>query len=163
MKKNGGITLVALTITIIVLIILSGITIKFGTDAIKSAKLESLKTNMLLLQGKLKMVAEEIKFKNPDKSDDELEQLDVEGVNKIQEGTNIAQKAKSAGIDDISKWYYFTKNQLEELGLKDIQEEEGDFIVKFDIKNATVNDIELVYTPGWNGSYTLKAINELEV
>ena len=62
-KENKGITLVALTITIIVLLIIAGIAIYSGNDIIKNAKLESLKTNMLLIQAKAKDYCEEASFK----------------------------------------------------------------------------------------------------
>ena len=42
-KKEEGVTLVALSITIIVIIILAGIAINGSTNMIKKAKLESLK------------------------------------------------------------------------------------------------------------------------
>ena len=46
-NKNRGITLASLVITIIVLLIIAGISVYSGTDIIKRAKLEELKTNML--------------------------------------------------------------------------------------------------------------------
>ena len=49
-KNNKGITLIALTITIIILLILASITIYSGKESIKKAQLESLKTNMLLIK-----------------------------------------------------------------------------------------------------------------
>ena len=53
-KNNKGITLIALTITIIILLILASITIYSGKESIKKAQLESLKTNMLLIKAKAK-------------------------------------------------------------------------------------------------------------
>ena len=50
--KNKGITLVALTITIIILLIIAGISISVGKSMIKKANLEELKTNMLLIKTK---------------------------------------------------------------------------------------------------------------
>lgn len=150
--NERGITLVALTITIVVLIILAGITIKFGSDTISKAELENIKTNMLLLQGKLKTYAEQAKFEK---------KTEVGIGNSIAPGSNIASKASNAGITDITGWYYFTNDQMDQMGLKGIQKEEGDFIVKFDIENATVKEEEVVYTPGYKGNYTLKGISEI--
>ena len=45
LKKNKGVTLVALAITIVVLLIIAGISIYAGKDTIKRANLESLRTN----------------------------------------------------------------------------------------------------------------------
>ena len=45
MKENKGITMVVLVITIVVLLILAGISIGKGSNIIKSSQLENLKTN----------------------------------------------------------------------------------------------------------------------
>ena len=63
MKKQKGITLIALTITIIVMIIIASITIYAGIDLIQQAKLQDLVTNMLLIQAKAKEYVEEVSFK----------------------------------------------------------------------------------------------------
>ena len=62
-KKESGITLIALTITVIVLLIIASISISAGGNIIKTAKLENLKTNMLLIQAKTKEYVEEVSFK----------------------------------------------------------------------------------------------------
>ncbi|MBR3133475.1 MAG: hypothetical protein IKG42_05385 [Clostridia bacterium] len=51
-KKENGVTLVALVITIIVMIILASITIAASTNLTKKNKLKNLQTNMLLIQAK---------------------------------------------------------------------------------------------------------------
>ncbi|MBR3152301.1 MAG: hypothetical protein IKF52_01595 [Clostridia bacterium] len=56
LKKENGVTLVALVITIIVMLILASITIVASTNLTKKSKLKNLQTNMLLIQAK----AEEI-------------------------------------------------------------------------------------------------------
>ena len=64
MKKNEkGITLVTLTITIIVLLIIAGISITAGKESIKNAKLQNLRTNRLLIKAKAKEYVEESSFK----------------------------------------------------------------------------------------------------
>ena len=62
-NKNRGITLASLVITIIVLLIIAGISVYSGTDIIKRAKLEELKTNMLLIETKAKECVENANFK----------------------------------------------------------------------------------------------------
>ena len=57
-SSNKGITIVALIITIIVMLILAAITIEFGTGAIDRAKIEDLKTTMLLIKGRAQIVAD---------------------------------------------------------------------------------------------------------
>ena len=53
-ERNKGVTLATLVITIVVLLILSGITINYGVSNIKRAKIQNIKTNMLLIEAKTK-------------------------------------------------------------------------------------------------------------
>lgn len=62
-KNSKGITLIILVISIIVLLILAGVTITAGTESIKKAKLETLRTNMLLIKAKGKEYCEEANFR----------------------------------------------------------------------------------------------------
>ena len=62
MKKNKGITMVALVITIALLLILAGISIGTGGNIIKRTELENLKTGMLLIEVKGKEYVENANF-----------------------------------------------------------------------------------------------------
>lgn len=59
---NKGITIVALIITIIVIMILATVTVEIGTGEIKRAKIEDLKTTMLLIKGRAQIVADKESF-----------------------------------------------------------------------------------------------------
>ena len=63
MDNKKGITLIALIITIIVLIILAGITVAEGTLLIRKAKIESIMTNMITIKSKAKVLVEEANSK----------------------------------------------------------------------------------------------------
>ena len=60
LNNKSGITLIALVITVIVVLILAGISLKEGTGLIKKAKIESLMTNMITIKANAKGYAEEI-------------------------------------------------------------------------------------------------------
>ena len=62
MKKNKGITMIVLVITIALLLILAGISIQGGSSIIKRADLENLKTDMLLIKVKGKEYVENANF-----------------------------------------------------------------------------------------------------
>ena len=158
-KNNKGITLIALTITIIILLILASITIYSGKESIKKAQLESLKTNMLLIKAKAKEYVEQASFKN--------------GVNKseISEEAKNELKGKEANASDYSKQnitinggeilYKLTSDNLKEMGLKDVKlgcNEE--YLVKYNIKDVTV---EVYNTSGYeNNGTTVYSLSELE-
>ena len=64
MRENiKGVTLIALVIAIMLLILLAGVSLYNGNETIQKAKLEGLKTNMLLIQAKAREYVEEVNFK----------------------------------------------------------------------------------------------------
>lgn len=84
MKNNvKGITLIALTITIVLLLILAGISLYSGKETIEKAKLQELKTNMLLIQAKAKEYVEEVNFRMGIGSDEEKKVKQEEARNEI--------------------------------------------------------------------------------
>ena len=158
-KNNKGITLIALTITIIILLILASITIYSGKESIKKAQLESLKTNMLLIKAKAKEYVEQASFKN--------------GVNKseISEEAKNELKGKEANASDYSKQnitinggeilYKLTSDNQKEMGLKDVKlGSNEEYLVKYNIKDVTV---EVYNTSGYeNNGTTVYSLSELE-
>ena len=158
-KNNKGITLIALTITIIILLILASKTIYSGKESIKKAQLESLKTNMLLIKAKAKEYVEQASFKN--------------GVNKseISEEAKNELKGKEANASDYSKQnitinggeilYKLTSDNLKEMGLKDVKlGSNEEYLVKYNIKDVTV---EVYNTSGYeNNGTTVYSLSELE-
>lgn len=62
-KNNNGITMIALVVTIIVLMILAGVSIMYGTDAVSKVKQEGIITNMIAIKSKAKVLAEEVNAK----------------------------------------------------------------------------------------------------
>ncbi len=158
-KNNKGITLIALTITIIILLILASITIYSGKESIKKAQLESLKTNMLLIKAKAKEYVEQASFKN--------------GVNKseISEEAKNELKGEEANASDYSKQnitinggeilYKLTSDNLKEMGLKDVKlGSNEEYLVKYNIKDVTV---EVYNTSGYeNNGTTVYSLSELE-
>ena len=158
-KNNKGITLIALTITIIILLILASITIYSGKESIKKAQLESLKTNMLLIKAKAKEYVEQASFKN------------VVNKSEISEEAKNELKGKEANASDYSKQnitinggeilYKLTSDNLKEMGLKDVKlGSNEEYLVKYNIKDVTV---EVYNTSGYeNNGTTVYSLSELE-
>ena len=69
MREQKGITLIAITLTVIVMLIIASITVYYGTDLIQEVKLQDLKTNMLLIQAKTKEGVEEVNFQSKNIND----------------------------------------------------------------------------------------------
>ena len=175
MKKNRGITMVALVITIVVLLIIAGISIGAGNNAIKNSKLENLKTNMLLIEVKAKEQIENAKFRlgtsfektnrvNTAKSEFTGEEI-VDG-NIFNNNTKITtEKIKEDNTNNVYYYKLSTQN-LMDMGLKNVKSDEKDgyYIVKYDLKNST---IEIYNTEGFddegNVVYSLTDIKQVRL
>ena len=174
-NKNSqkGITLIVLTITIIILIILAGITIYTGRDSIQKANLEELKTNMLLVQTKAKEYVENASFKlgvNPNA--DTMYEDAKENLNGEDKGTvvttddEIVNDLLNMGIQqediDKGKVYKLTTENLEKMGINDVKsnDEEGWYIIVYNIEETTA---EIYHTIGYNGKYSLTDIEQIQL
>lgn len=173
-KKEKGVTLMALTITIIVLLILAGITINAGSDSIKRANLEGLKTNMLLIQTKAKEYIEDASFElgiNPDGRTYEAAKAYLSGEDK---GTNMKDvtdqnqinAVKNAGVSDgdidAGKVYIVSTKNIENMGIRDVKSnnEDGWYVIVYDLENTTA---EIYHTQGYNGKNSLTDIENIEL
>lgn len=182
MKKNDsiesnqkGITMIALTITIILLFILSGIAIYSGKDTIRRANLEELKTNMLLIQTKAREFVENASFDlgiDPQNATEEMRanaQNELNGEDKgtlVEEGDPIESELLSIGISqndiDNGNVYKLTTQNLENMGVKDVESNDTDgwYVIVYDITNTTA---EIYNTIGYEGKYSLTDLERLEL
>ena len=174
MNKNNekGITLIALIITIIILLILAGITIYTGKDSIEKANLEGLKTNMLLIETKAREFVENANFKlgvNPDTNTIyEKAKENLEGEEKgtiVTKEDEIVKDLLNIGItqEDIDKGkvYKLTTENLEKMGISDVisNNEDGWYIILYNIEETTA---EIYNTVGYQGKYCLTDIEQIE-
>ena len=168
--KNKGITLVALTITIIILLIIAGISISAGGNMIKKANLEALKTNMLLIKTKGKEYVENANFKLGPKFDTaEDKQTRIDNAKTELKGTiatsdEVAQIKNKIGENKVDTDYTFyselTMSNLEEMGIKGVQlEDDETYIIRYEIDSM---EVEVYNTLGYNGKYSLTDIDKIE-
>ena len=175
MKNNEkGITLVVLTITIIVLIILAGITVYNGKDSIRRANLEGLKTNMLLIETKAREFVENASFDlgiDPAKATDDMKakaQSELSGEDKgtlVTASDSLASELENIGIsqEDINNGnvYKLTTENLKKMGINDVEsnDEEGWYVIVYNINDTTA---EIYNTMGFQGKYSLTDIDAIE-
>lgn len=167
MKKQNGITLVSLTVTIIVMMIIASITVYSGANLIKRAKLQDLVTSMLLIQAKAKEYVEEVNFQtaNLDFSKEEdlakINQIKSENLKGVLlQGSEAESAARATGkiTENIDEYYYLNEETLEEMGIKDLGRGYGFFIVRYDIENTKA---EVINTNGYEGKHSLDELKEL--
>lgn len=162
--NKRGITLISLVVTIVLLLILAGIGLTGGKGILEKAKLEELKTNMLLIQAKAKEYVEEATFKMgiaPDENKKQEVREQVYGVAEEQ-GAKL-RKANSSEIpsdfkieeNKIETCYWLTKEAKEKWGLDKLEEEEK-YLICFDEEKVTA---EIYYQEGYDGKYSLSDID----
>ena len=171
LKQNKGITLVALTVMIIVISILAGISITQGTGLIEKTKLENYKTNMITIKAKSKVYAEEISAEIWDVSDKESKRaelyLEKYKMEKMSDDADIVSKVnENINSGNGCECYKMTKEALKQMGLEDISNDanDGDYVVIYN--KDSYKNIEVMYVLGirYKGSiyYTLSSLQELE-
>lgn len=101
-------------------------------------QLETIKTNMLLIEGKTKVIAEKVRIKEKDSTyvGTKIEkETEDDKIKELQEKNVIDLNAKDV------KYYILNQSNLEELGLSNIHLEEGFYIVEY-------SSNEIIYSEG---------------
>lgn len=169
LKNQKGITIVALVVTVVVILIIAGITVKYGTDAIKTAKVESLMTNMITIKAKGKGYVEEINAQIWDLPDGEKNQKRNELFEqKFKMTEKTSELVDSINTDFINTnecvAYSITKETLELMGLDELANntEDNEYAIVFDLSDFTKFDV--LYKDGieYNGDeyYNLSSLQE---
>ena len=150
MKKKEGITLIALIVTIIVMIILASIIVYSGGQIVKEAKLQTITSEMLMIQAKAETIKDKVEFTN---NENQLYGTLVE---------NPTEQEISAGIV-ANEWYKWDTDTFEQTGLSGIEDAKV-YYVNYHADEK--DNIEVIYGAGYkhiDGKiyYTLSEIKEL--
>ena len=152
MKKDNGITLIALIVTIIIMIILATIVVDFSTKAIDKAKLEDIKTNMLLIQGKSQTIYEKYLFK-------EIEELT--GILYSEQNTYVISDGLLDHLNVEDNIYIWGEEALNENGLGTIKTDEQTFYI------VDYTTSEIYFSKGYEYNdliyYSLTELQELSI
>lgn len=153
LKNNKGITLATLVITITVMIILAFIIVNVGTESINEARLQNMKTNMLLIEAKVKENVENANYElgiKPEEATEEMKakatsMLEGEGKGtKITASDSIYDILTTIGVDQQAindgTVYKLSTDDLTKMGINGVtsDDEEGWYIVAYNIKNNSV-------------------------
>ena len=175
-KKEKGITLVALVITIILMLIIATITINIGKGQILNAHLQNYKTNMLLIEAKAKEYVEKASFNlgvNPTDETRQNAQNELQGEGKgtlVTSTDSIIDDIKGIGVADIDTQisdknvYKLSTSDLENMGINGAKsdEEEGYYILIYNIPESTVKVYNtLGFNIGDEVKYCLDDIREI--
>lgn len=156
MKKEKGITLIALLMMIIVIIIVVVLISKASKYAINKEKLENLKTNMLLIQCKSKAICEQVEFKHKktligikyDKTNNSAGEFVIN--DKLKEKLNSSPNAE---------YYIWKQEDYHENGIENIEISNEEFYV-IDYTSSEIY-YSLGYTENEKTYYTLTELQEI--
>ena len=159
LKREKGVTLMVLIITVIVLAILATITIQEVGGIMNQIDRENVSTNLLLIQAKAKVLKEKASFSN----DETI--LKGQKVSEIVDNAEV-EELKTKGVldtedENYNSNYLLDKQAIEELEIGIDKMSDDDFY----IVNYATEDV--IYSKGYrhtdgNFYYTLSAITNLE-
>ena len=153
MKKENGLTHMTTIFLVIIILVLILVAVRFVELQYKNEESETIKTNMLAIQGKAKIIAEEEKALKKELAGIKIsDKKEEENIKKLFEQQNIT-------IDENSKYYVLDKENLNAIGLGNIELElDQYYIVNYD-------NLEILYTKGVqigdNILYKLSDFNKL--
>ena len=98
-RNDNGITLVVLILTVLVLVIISSVAVNISYNLINEARFQNVKTDLLLIQSKCKIKAEQ-------KDIGEIKEEELYG-SKQTDGT-------------YNGWYLLSQEDLNSMGIEDI-------------------------------------------
>ena len=117
------------------MLVLVSVGISFGRKAISTAQLEDIKTEMLSIKARAKIIVDEYNY-------EDIEALPGVAATE-QELTNLGLEGEN--------YYIWDKETLEEQGLNKI--DENAYMIHYDIDNPS--DCEVYYLEGFKGKYSL--------
>ncbi|MCI9287048.1 MAG: hypothetical protein HFJ57_03590 [Clostridia bacterium] len=151
-KNSKGITLVSLVITIIILMLITSVTVYTGTNVIKQVTLQNVNTDMMLIKAKVKTMEEQAKFNKDNSNYKGTPLIDVHDNKKID------KLVDEEIVEDITKYYLLSKEDLNSMGLEKIDIADG-YLVNYESE-------EIIYVRGLkkddNMYYKLSDIKDLK-
>ena len=155
MKKNNGITLITLVITIIILTIIGSITVYEGVQSIEEAKVQKCITNMLSIKSKVNGYSEEIDSKTWDKKEADSRKsakVPLFEQNKLTVAASVDKNIFANKRPESSNFVFYnvTVEALKNMKLEDLIEDEGsNYIVVFSVSDdGTYGESDVIYTKG---------------
>lgn len=140
MKNQKGMGLISLIICIIIIVLIVFLIILFANKEATNEKLELYVTDMLVIQGKVKVISSTDAIKTDEdllKGRKVQDNLEEEEIKKLLENAVISQDEEK-----FDKYYILDNNTLNEIGISIIDDlKEGYFIVNYDTD-------EIIYSKG---------------
>ena len=139
MKNQKGMSYITLIIILIILAFVIAITIHFVKVIVANNRFETMETDMLQIQGKVKILQQEA-IMNDD--DGKLQGRKLENYAEVEEIKKLIEnQSVSTEGDDYKKYYIVDNIDLENMKLENVRLNEGFFVVNY-------NTEEIIYSEG---------------
>lgn len=158
MKSEKGMTLITTAVLVVVIAALVSAVIYYARIAIAKEELESLKTDMLLVQAKVKKITGEYTLEQKE------ELLKGTKIDEMTENATIQNFLEKEIIDveeENKKYYVLDKQNLEELDLQKVKLKEDSYYIVEYTSNEVYYTKGVEYADG-NTYYDIKEIENLE-
>lgn len=135
MKKEEGMGIIAIILTIILIIILGILGYRAFKDDAKGKKIEDIKANMLLIQGKGKVLKETASKVN--NNEDELKGKKISDI----KDEKIIAEFLSKGLleeDKLDKYYALSNEDLESMELDIENEKKSYYIINYETNEVYI-------------------------
>lgn len=140
-NEQRGITLIALVITVILLLIIGGISITKGSDLVEKSKAETIETNMLTIKAKAKEYAENVDALNWKVKDEDKASKNIEAFKKYK----MEETTETGNWEELGYTYYdLSKDALDNMALGSL----WDGSLKYIVGVNEQYEIEIIYVPG---------------
>lgn len=160
-KEEKGITLVILIAIVMVLLIIAGVGVSSGLNIMKKASIESLKTNMLLLQAKGKEYVENANFKIGTGEKAEEEKTQIKSENLKGNPASSSQIPREVTLKEGEEAYQLSEQDMKDMGLVELEGKASDYLIVYNIQEEKV---DVIYIPGIEFQnkyyYTLSSIED---
>lgn len=133
--KQNGITLVTMVVTVVLMLILAGVTIELGTESIDNSKIVSFVSYMQAIQTKVDIISE-----NNDEYSNYGTELSTSKKDKLQTILDSNNENFLTTVDSSSLRYFNSKHIATDLELENIEDE---IVVDFNTREViSLNGIE---------------------
>lgn len=139
-KNNKGITMISLAAIVLLMILLASVTAYESNGLISAARVQSVTTDLLLIQAQVRIINEKIVFES-----DEDKKLELYVGTKLIGDDKVSKTMKDKSIvtsEEISNnnYYVLSKDDLVNMGLDSLNYEDG-YVVNYETE-------EVIYVKG---------------
>lgn len=136
MPRTRGVPYIVWILAIVITIIIGVYSIHYVLIKMKSEEVETLKTNLLLIQSKVKLIYDDYQM---DKKDENLKGIKMQSNTENELVKEVLEKKLIDENEENYEWFYIlNKDMMDELGIKEFVKEDNYIIVNYVSKEVVL-------------------------